>query len=91
MTAVVEPGVFAPGVAHQVAAMLTVFAVEGHAPALRTLAVRFLTGDPVTQGLGWCSWVLLDDGPPCWCVTTTTPPGPDAEQAARAFARQETP
>ena len=48
MTADVEPVVFAPGVAHQVAAMLTVFAVEGHAPALRTLAVRFLTGDPVT-------------------------------------------
>lgn len=35
---------------------------------------------------------LLDDHPPpCWCITYTDPPGPDAHAAARAFARQETP
>ena len=39
---------------------------------------------------GWLRWTLLDDHPPpCWCITTTTPPGPDAHAAARAFTRQE--
>ena len=40
--------------------------------------------------LGWLRWTLLDDHPPpCWCITHTDPPGPDAHAAARAFARQE--
>ena len=41
---------------------------------------------------GWLRWTLLDDHPPpCWCITHTDPPGPDAHAAARAFAHQETP
>ena len=40
---------------------------------------------------GWLRWTLLDDHPhPCWCITHTDPPGPDAQRAARAFAHQET-
>ena len=33
---------------------------------------------------------LDDHPPPCWCITYTDPPGPDAHAAARAFAHQET-
>ena len=44
-----------------------------------------------TTSFGWLRWALLDDHPPpCWCITQTDPPGPDAHAAARAFARQET-
>ena len=44
-----------------------------------------------TASFGWLRWALLDDHPPpCWCITYTDPPGPDAHAAARAFARQET-
>ena len=43
-----------------------------------------------TVRLGWCRWVLLDDGPPCWCIQPFQPsPGPDADQAVGAFTRQE--
>lgn len=55
----------------------------------------WLTGRPNpdapfwTRLYGWCSWVLLDDGPPCWCTTIhQPPPGPDAHDAVRAFLRQ---
>ena len=45
-----------------------------------------------TTSFGWLRWALLDDHPPpCWCITHTDPPGPDAHAAARAFSRQETP
>lgn len=43
-----------------------------------------------TCRLGWCRWVLLDDGPTCWCIQPfQTPPSPGRDAAARAFQHQE--
>ena len=45
-----------------------------------------------TSAFGWCRWVLLTDGPPCWCVQPFQPsPGPPHDDAARAFQAKEKP
>lgn len=67
---------------------------EANPDEARLLGWRLHEPDPAepfwTVHLGWCRWVLLDDGPPCWCVQPfQTPPSPGRDTAVRAFQRQE--
>lgn len=67
---------------------------ESRRDLARTLGWLTARPDPHTPfwtvRLGWCRWVLLDDGPPCWCIRPFQPsPGPDADQAVGAFTRHK--
>lgn len=63
-------------------------------------ALGWLTPTPTadvpywTCRYGWCTWTLLGDGPPCWCVAPfQSPPSPEATAAIHTYQhdREEKP
>ena len=65
---------------------------ESHREVARLLGWLTPTPSPDvpfwTRPWGWAVWVLLDDGPPCWCVLPVTSPGPAHDRAVTTYCHE---
>ena len=63
---------------------------ESHRATARALGWLTVRPSPTapywTCRYGWCTWTLLDDAPPCWCVAPfQSPPSPDGAAAIHTY------